>query len=71
MKEIDEKKKKVAKKMKGTAMSGGDRGDIVEGVEKGQHFKPQDRFTRKDIKKEKADWRKKNSNLEKGGDFNT
>jgi hypothetical protein len=36
-----------------------------------QEFKPQDDFSEKDEKKEKSDLRKKDSNLNKGGDWNT
>jgi hypothetical protein len=38
---------------RGNAQSGGDKGDTIEG-DYGQHYGPQDKFTKKDVKKEKA-----------------
>lgn len=51
MKLID-KKKKVASKMKGDQQSGGEHGNTREG-DSAPHYKPQDRFSKKDVNKEK------------------
>ena len=60
MKEIEEKKKKVALRM--------NKRDIVEGDKDDGSLTS---FNRRDIQKEKATRKAKNSNLKKGGDWET
>ena len=61
-------KKDTAKKMKRSSMSGGERGNVIEGDQDDGNLTS---FNKKDIAKEKATRRAKNSKLNKGGDFET
>lgn len=60
MKDIEDKKKKVAKKMRVRDIVEGDQDDGTLTV-----------FNKKDIKKEKATRKAKNTNLNNGGDWET